>query len=120
MTVLTLTAAYLLTALASARLTRLLTHDHYPPAAALRRWWFNQTIAKGGWRAGWALLLTSEHGTGCPFCAAPYVTALLMAAGMGAGIWQPGWTLAGAWWTLAVWASLSYLAAMIVVRDEPE
>jgi hypothetical protein len=121
MTELTLLAAFLLAVVATARLTRLLIHDAYPPTVALRLWWWNQTVAKGGWRTGWHRLLVGDDpdDSGCPFCAAPYLSAIVLAVGMAAGIWQPGWSLAGVWWTGAVWATLSYLAAIFVVRDEP-
>lgn len=111
---LTLLAAFVLAVIATARAARLVVHDAYPPAMAVRTWWINQTEVRGGWRADWAPLVT------CPFCCAPYLAAVVLGVGMLAGIWQPGWSLAGVWWTGAVWASLSYLAAMLVVRDEPE
>lgn len=115
---LTLTAAFIVGVIATARAVRLLTHDHYPPAAALRRWWFNQTLAKGGWRAGWVLLLSGEEGHGCPFCAAPYVAAVNLAWALLAGVtWDGFWSQA--WWVVNAWAAVSYLAAMLVVRDEP-
>ena len=110
---LTLLAAYVLAVIATARAVRLVVHDAYPPAVAVRTWWLNHTEVHGGWRAEWAPLVT------CPFCCAPYIAAVVQAVAMGAGIWSPGWSLAGAWWALAVWASLSYLAAMVVLRDEP-
>jgi hypothetical protein len=120
MTALTLAAAYVLAVIATARAVRLLVHDDYPPTTALRRWWFNQTVGKGGWREHWAPILVSREGlSGCPFCCAPYVAAIVLAVAMAAGIWQPGWSAAAVWWTGAVWASLSYLAAMLVLRDEP-
>lgn len=123
MTALTLAAAYLIAALSIARATRLLTSDAYPPARALRYWWWNQTAGKGGWRRDWNVILVGDtpDRPGCPFCASPYVTAVTVAAAVWADVWDPDLsTLAGWWWVLAVWASLSYVASMIVVRDEPE
>lgn len=110
---LALAVAYVLAVIATARAVRLVVHDAYPPAEAVRLWWLNRTEVAGGWRASWAPLVT------CPFCAAPYIAAVVQGVAMLAGIWSPAWSLAGVWWTLAVWASLSYLAAMLVVRDEP-
>lgn len=118
----TLLVAFLLAVVGTARAVRLLIFDAYPPVAALRRWWWNATVAKGGWRKDWHLVLVGEtpDRPGCPFCAAPYVAALVLAAGLFARIWTPDLsTFAGWCWVLAVWATLSYLAAMLVVRDEP-
>lgn len=60
----------------------------------------------------WAGLLT------CPFCLAPWVQlASLLWAWFG-GINPQTWT-GGLWWLAHLWFGLSYLAAMIVVRDQP-
>lgn len=124
---LTLATAYILGTLGIARATRLLVHDDWPPIRGLRLAWiqwhdtrdYNNAQSgdpahRHGWRYGWASLVT------CPFCMAPYPTALALAVTIATGVWTPGWSWAGAWWVLAVWASVSYLAAMIVVRDEPD
>lgn len=110
--------------IAVARATRLITSDAYPPARALRVWWWNQTAGKGGWRAGWAMLLVDPddpEGSGCPFCFAPYAAALDLGWALWAGAPAGGgWgTWAGWWWAVNVWAAGSYLAAMLVARDEP-
>lgn len=122
-----LLAAFLLAVIATARLARLVTSDAYPPMEAIRTRWevwqanrdAHRPIAHrpgtlASIRYGWGPLLT------CPFCCAPYLAAAVLAVGMAGGVWQPGWSLAGVWWTGAVWASVSYLSAMLVVRDEPE
>ena len=117
-----LLAAFLLAVVGVARATRLLIHDGYPPTAALRRWWWNQTVAKGGWRDSWHLLLVGREPdeSGCPFCAAPYIAAVALGTAVWADVLPLDLgTLAGWWWLLAVWASVSYLAAMLVLRDEP-
>lgn len=124
MEAMTLLAAAVVGTLAVARATRLVTADAYPPAVALRRWWFNVTVAKGGWRKGWAPLLTDdEAGHGCPFCAAPYAAAVSLAWALASGAHLRATvdltTWAGWWWVLSTWCAVSYLAAMIVVRDEP-
>lgn len=107
-------AAVVTAIISTARLTRLVTHDRYPPAMALRRWWWNQTVAKGGWRAHWNLVLVGDEpgDSGCPFCAAPWIM-------LAVGLW--GW-LSGpdaVWWGFNGWMAASYLASMVVVRDEP-
>ena len=117
---LTLTAAFILGTIAVARATRLATSDGYPPAIAVRRWWWNQTIAKGDWRAGWAKLLVGHHpeDPGCPFCFAPYAAAVNLAWVLAAGVgWDGFWSQA--WWVVNLWAAGSYLSAAFVVRDEP-
>ena len=118
-----LAAAVVLGTVGVARATRLLVADAYPPAVALRRWWLNQTVMKGGWRAGWAPLLSGDDGSGgCPFCAAPYVAAVSLVWALLAGVQDPGiatGSWAWWWWVLNLWAAVSYAAAMLVVRDEP-
>lgn len=84
-----------------ARATRLITSDAYPPSVWARAMWVNLTRA-GAW---------SELAE-CPFCTAPYLTAGSMAW---AWFTDLNWT----WWVFHVWLAVSYLAAMIVVRDEP-
>lgn len=100
-----------------ARAVRLVTSDSWPPIKALRDRW---KVRTGQWVDGhlepgpWTDLFT------CPFCFAPYPTALALAGAIWAGLWSPDLgTLAGWWWVLAVWAAASYAAAMVVVRDEP-
>lgn len=118
---LTAVLAALVGIVATARATRLITHDHYPPAEAFRRWWWNNTARKGGWREGWALLVSGDDlSGGCPFCLAPYAVAVDLTWCLLSGAWQaaPGWW-AAAWWVVNVWAAVSYAAAMLVVRDEP-
>lgn len=122
MTALALAAAYALAVVAVARATRLVIFDPYPPAAAARRWWWNQTIGRGGWRAAWHKLAVGEepHDPGCPFCASPYITAVTLAVAIAGDVWTPDLgTVGGWWWVAAVWASVSYLSAMLVLRDEP-
>lgn len=126
-TVLLLAVAYVAGVVGIARAVRLVTSDTWPPIKALRDRWKVATAQRdpetgehvrdedGDLVPGpWTDLLT------CPFCFAPYPTAVALGAAIWAGIWSPDLgTLAGWWWTLAVWASASYLAAMVVLRDEP-
>lgn len=126
MTALLLAAAFVVGVVGVARATRLVVSDSWPPIKALRDRWEVRTAHKtddgrplfdeeGSLIPGpWTPLLT------CPFCFAPYPAAVALAAAVWAGVWTPDLgTLAGWWWVLAVWASGSYLAAMIVLRDEP-
>lgn len=86
--------------LSTARLTKLLTEDSWPPAAWLRDRWIR-------WRQDeWGELFT------CPFCMAPWVAVPLLA-------W--GWftEFQWAWWAFNGWLSVAYLAAMVVARDIP-
>lgn len=107
-----LAVAFVVGVLGVARAVRLITSDTWPPMQRVRDWWITRTACDDG--PSWMPLLT------CPFCAAPYVAALAVAAAVWAGIWSPDLgTLAGWWWVLAVWASGAYLAGMVVVRDEP-
>lgn len=96
-------AAGLVGVLSVARLTRLVTADTYPPVKAVRDWW-ELRVTKSG---PWAELVT------CPFCAAPYIAAVVLAWGWLSDLHTP-------WWVFNGWLALAYVAAMIVVRDTPE
>lgn len=121
---LALLAAYLLGVVAVGRATRLVVHDPYPPIQAVRTWWVGKQAQRD-----WDTTLQQErtgpaYGWGslveCPFCAAPYITAVTLAVAIWGDVWTPDLTTVGGWWlVLAVWASVSYLAAMLVLRDEP-
>lgn len=98
---LVIVAAVLVGVLGTARLTRLLTHDSYPPSEWVRVGWMNLT------RHGqWSTLVT------CPFCAAPYIVAASMAWGL---LTDLHWS----WWLFHGWLAASYAASMVVLRDEP-
>lgn len=127
----TLTAALLIGTLAVARAVRLVTSDAYPPMRVLRDWWTARQVnrdwglpdnpvteERSGIRYGWGPLLT------CPFCFAPYAAAVDLAWAVWAGApWVfpdgTGWSWGDVWWLVNTWAAVSYLAAMVVVRDEP-
>lgn len=85
--------------LSTARLTRLLTQDTYPPVAWVRAQWGR--ITNDG---PWYDLVT------CPYCAAPYFAAAVLAWGLLTDFQT-------AWWVVNGWLAASYLAAMIVARD---
>lgn len=94
--------ASLVAILSAARLTRLIAQDSFPPSAWLRVKWDNLTDGKS-----WNPLL---H---CHWCLAPWCMAVV-------GLW--GWLseLHAAWWVFNAWLAGSYLASMIVERDEKE
>jgi hypothetical protein len=85
---------------AAARLTRLVTKDHWPPMAAVRRKYVELTGD-----SDWSVLAE------CPFCVAPYVVAADLA-------WAVGSDLDKKWWMVNGWLAASYAASWIVVRDD--
>lgn len=85
-----------------ARLTRLFTQDVYPPVAWLRAKW-EGLVERRGW-GDWDTLAT------CPYCAAPYLAAIILA-------WGLLTDFQAAWWIVNGWLAASYLASMVVVRD---
>ena len=86
--------------LATARLTRLITADEYPPSAWLRTKW--DALTRDG---KWSLLV---H---CHWCASPYVAAVVLATGELSDYHY-------VWWLICGWLAGSYVAAMVVERDE--
>lgn len=112
--ILTAATLFILT-IAAARGTRLIVHDHYPPMEYLRSLWW-RALGTSPRRLAWAQLIE------CPFCVAPYVTAVLggwalaVDAHLGGG---DAWSAAWWWWVVCGWAAVSYAVAMVVVRDEP-
>jgi hypothetical protein len=92
----------------AARLTRIITHDSYPPARAVREWWVRITWDKQANTEGrWGLLAT------CHWCASPYVFALVLLSA-----WATD--LHWGWWLFWGWLAGSYLTAMVVERDEKD
>ena len=102
-------AAFLLGVVAVGRATRLVTSDAYPPMAWWRDKWDNLTANRG---YTWQPLFT------CPFCFAPYAAAIDLAWVAVAGV-EPDGFWSWAWWLTNIWAAGSYLAAIVVVYDEP-
>lgn len=86
--------------LSSARLTRLITQDVFPPAAWARSKWDNLT-GDTDWR-------TLFH---CHWCMAPWTT-------LAVGLWGYLSDLHISWWFFNVWLAASYIASMVVERDE--
>lgn len=95
-------AAVIVCTLSAARLTRLITQDSFPPAVWFRIKWDDITG-----ESGWNTLL---H---CHWCMAPWMVLPL-------GAW--GWlsNLHVSWWVFNLWLAVSYIASMIVERDEKE
>ena len=85
---------------AAARLTRLVTKDHWPPMAWARRKYVELTGD-----SEWSVLAE------CPFCVAPYVVAVDLA-------WAIRSDLGAKWWIANGWFAASYAASLIVVRDD--
>ena len=96
--------AVIVTVVGSARLTRVITHDDYPPAMALRIWW--DTVTNDG---PWAKLV---H---CPWCMGPWVTAVALGSFL-LSFLAP-WIGIG-WWLFWGWLTLSYWTSQYVHFDE--
>jgi hypothetical protein len=101
-----LLAAAITSVLAVARFTRLAIYDAFPPAAWIRRRYADAVPER------WAELVT------CPFCLAPWVQLVSLLWAWTAGLDPQTWT-GGLWWLAHLWFALAYLAAMVVVRDQP-
>lgn len=95
---LTTAAAVLVGVLASARLTRLLVLDDYPPSIWLRERWHAHT------NESWGDLVD------CVYCASPWVTLPVLMTGVLSGL-HP------IWWLVAGWLAAAYVASMIVAYD---
>lgn len=105
-----LLAAGVLAVLGVARATRLALYDAWPPVKWVRDRFLGWTDRGSDWRAGWAPLAT------CPFCAAPWFALVSLGWAWWSGLEGP-WGVA--WVAFHLWFSVSYLAAMVLVRDEP-
>lgn len=111
---LTYAVAFGLAVVAAGRFTRLVVHDDWPPMVWLRERYLMATCGTTDPEEvfGWGKLVT------CPFCWAPWpvLVDLGWAAWSGLDTSQP-WGVA--WWLANLWFAGSYLAAMVVLRDEP-
>lgn len=94
-------AAILTTILGVGRLTRVIVHDSFPPAVWWRITWAR--ITKDG---PWVKLFT------CWWCLSFWVTLVCIGHA-----WLSG--LAWHWWLFWGALALSYVAAMVIARDEP-
>lgn len=86
-----------------ARTCRLIIHDKYPPMMWLRE----NIIARYKEDSKWVELWL------CPFCLAPYLSAVMVA-------WMYFSELHWTWWVLNGWWAMSYVAAIIYVYDQPD
>lgn len=99
----TYVAAFVLGVGGTARLTRLITQDAYPPARWLREKWVR--IVRGD--EEWSILME------CPWCFAPYAAAANLA-------WAVLSDLHWSWWIVNLWLTGAYLASWVVIHDEDE
>jgi hypothetical protein len=97
---LALVAAAAIGVVGAARLTRLVTKDHWPPMSTVRRKYVEATQG-----TEWSVLAE------CPFCVAPYVVGADLA-------WALCSELDKTWWVVNGWLAASYAASLIVVRDD--
>lgn len=96
-----LAAAVVVGILSIARTLRLIVWDDFPPMKWLR---LRLAVALGD---TWNGLIT------CPFCLAPYATAVM-------GAWAYYSDFHWTWWVINAWWGLSYLPAIIVAYDQPD
>lgn len=87
----------------SARVTRLITHDSFPPIAWLRARYEDHVSED------WGELV---H---CPWCMGPWVTLLCLGWFLWGLFWLPAFC---AWILFWVWMSMSYLVSQYVHFDE--
>lgn len=92
-------AATIVIVLSSARITRLLTYDKFPPI-----WWLRTKYEDLTDGSGWQRIAY------CPYCMSFWVTAAVLLSGYYTD-WHRAW-----WLTNAVFG-LSYVSAMIMVHD---
>jgi hypothetical protein len=104
---LTLIVAFLIGVLGTARVTRLIAEDDYPPALWLRELWIVK-VCKGN---AWSKLIE------CPFCLSPYIGAVNL--GFAWLSINGDSTLDWWWWIPNLWLAGAYLAASYVARDIP-
>lgn len=98
--ILTFLLALVVGLLSSARLTRLITQDSFPPSAWFRAKWDKLTDD-----GDWSILM---H---CHWCLAPWVVIPI-------GLWAWLTDFHVSWWVFNGWLAASYIAAGIVERDE--
>jgi hypothetical protein len=91
-------AAVLVGALASARLTRLLTQDTWPPSVWVRTKWAEITD-DGPW----------YDLVDCPWCAAPWITGANLAVALLTDLHE-------AWWIFNGWMAASMVVAWVTIK----
>jgi hypothetical protein len=88
----------------SARLTRLIAQESFPPVVRLRVWW--DDYAEGHeWFQPWSKLI---H---CHWCLPPWVVLVVGSVGYFTNL-HP------VWWFINGWLAASYVASWIVHHDE--
>lgn len=87
----------------SARLTRIITYDDFPPIVRLRIWYDSHTSEE------WSKLV---H---CPWCMGPWVALMAMST-FAVSSYVP--VLAAIWWVFWGWLTLSYWVSQYVHFDE--
>ena len=92
-------AAAIVAVISSARITRLVTWDHYPPSVWLRTKW--DTLTNDG---PWSLL---AH---CGYCFGLWAAAFVVGWGYLSNF---HWT----WWLFNGWLAVGYLAAIVMAFD---
>jgi hypothetical protein len=92
--------ALLVAVFGTARLTRIVAHDDYPPAEWLRTRW----IVLAGEQ--WGKLLN------CIWCAQPYVAIICIS-------WGYFSDLHWSWWAFWGWMALSQAGSTLLAYDEP-
>lgn len=103
---------YLFLTIGGARVVRLVTVDDYPPVKWVRTKWAEKVNY-----SDWAKLLT------CIWCASPWIILVLGGLGYAAGLHGTPADLSVLGqivWLFCAWMAISYLASMIVRRDEPD
>lgn len=84
----------------TARLTRIVAHDDYPPAIWVRARWVALV------RDDWGKLVT------CIWCSQPYIAAICMA-------WAYFSDFHWSWWAVWGWMALSQAGSTLLAYDEP-
>jgi hypothetical protein len=101
-------AVAVVTVMSAARLTRLVTQDVYPPAKRAREAYIRRVIHANSRHprvdVDWSELVR------CPYCAAPYITAAVVAWGALTDWHTP-------WWVVNGVLAAAYAAAIVVERD---
>lgn len=89
--------------MSSSRLTRLWTHDQFPPIRRVREafidWTDKRPLTRPWGMLGW-----------CPWCVSFWITAAVLAWG-----WLSDWHVA--WWLFNSAMGASYLAAIVMIHD---
>lgn len=92
------------------RWSRVIVHDDFPPSQWVRQKWADWTVKHD--HKGWTNLLY------CWWCFTPWL--MLFAIAWFALTFEDGWEwTAWVWWLFWGWGALSYVASIIMARDEP-